>query len=129
MEVTTNLYNYEHVSSSEGLLRKMLQLALKKGNRTKLTMIKSRRERMEMEDSFGVVIRAKGAAAIAEGEKATLYHLAREKKNGAKSSFTKLKIKEKVAWECFDSCNDRSSTDVNPHRAGSQDAGSSTDAS
>ena len=81
-----------------------------------------------MEDSFGVVIRAKGAAAIAEGEKATLYHLAREKKNGAKSSFTKLKIKEKVAWECFDSCNDRSSTDVNPHRAGSQDDGSSTDA-
>ena len=50
----------------------------------------------------------------AEGEKATLYHLAREKKNGAKSSLTKLKIKEKVAWECFDSCNGRSSTDVNP---------------
>ena len=83
---------------------------------------------MEMEDSFGVIIRAKGAAAIAEGEKATLYHLAREKKNTAKSSLTKLKIKEKVAWECFDSCNDGSSTDVNPHRAGSQDDRSSADA-
>ena len=81
-----------------------------------------------MEDSFGVIIRAKGAAAIAEGEKATLYHLAREKKNTAKSSLTKLKIKEKVAWECFDSCNDGSSTDVNPHRAGGQDDGFSTDA-
>ena len=74
--------------------RGMLELALEEEDWDQVASCREKLGVMEVEDSWGIVIRSRGAAAIAEGEKAALYHLGKEKTRGSKTSLESLKLKD-----------------------------------